>query len=135
MVLSLDGAFMDSEVYVNGTKVVENHWWNPFSADLTDKLVLGENVITIYVKVDQPNSRWYSGAGIMRKVYLVECEPEGTTGVEFFKVTTPNIKNEVGEFVTTRIDLSLTKTDSVILKIRDSSGNVLATGSVSGKEI
>lgn len=52
MVLSFDGVFMDTEVYVNGTKVVENHWWNPFSADITDKLVVGENIIAVYVVVN-----------------------------------------------------------------------------------
>lgn len=113
LVLRFDGAFMDADVYVNGTKAVENHWWNPFSADVTDLLAVGENTIAVHVTVNQPNSRWYSSAGIQRKVWLDECEPEGAPGVEFFNVTTPNIAAEAEGLVTTRIRVKLTNEASV----------------------
>lgn len=68
-------------------------------------------------------------------MYLDECEPIGTAGVELFKVTTPNIANEAGGLVTTRIDLSLTKDASVQLWIKDAAGNVMSYGTAKGKEI
>lgn len=52
LVLRFDGAFMDVDVYVNGTKAAENHWWNPFSADVTDLLAVGENAIAVHVTVN-----------------------------------------------------------------------------------
>ena len=51
-ILRFDGAFMDVDVYVNGTKSIENHWWNPFSVDVTDLLAAGENTIAVHVTVN-----------------------------------------------------------------------------------
>jgi beta-galactosidase/beta-glucuronidase len=135
LVLRFDGAFMDVDVYINGAKVAENHWWNPFSVDVTDQLTVGENAIAVHVTANQPNSRWYSSAGIQRKVWLDECEPEGTPGVELFKVTTPNVANEAGGLVTTRVSMKLTREAAVQIYVKDASGKALAYGAAKGKDI
>ena len=72
-VLHLDGAYMNTSVFVNGTLVgTRPYGFISFSYDITPYLdKQGDNVIA--VKVDnsqQPNSRWYTGCGIYRHVYL-----------------------------------------------------------------
>ncbi|MBQ9766755.1 MAG: DUF4982 domain-containing protein [Lachnospiraceae bacterium] len=67
-----DGVYMNSTVYLNGAPVYD--WKNGYSAfelDLTDDLAEGENTIFVQVRFQAPNSRWYSGAGIYRNVWLV----------------------------------------------------------------
>ena len=72
-VLHFDGAYMNTSVFVNGTLVgTRPYGFISFSYDITPYLdKQGDNVIA--VKVDnsqQPNSRWYTGCGIYRHVYL-----------------------------------------------------------------
>ena len=72
-VLHFDGAYMNTSVFVNGTLAgTRPYGFISFSYDITPYLdKQGDNVIA--VKVDnsrQPNSRWYTGCGIYRHVYL-----------------------------------------------------------------
>jgi beta-galactosidase len=72
-----DGVYMNSDVWING-KHLGNYpfGYNSFYYDLDPFLKTGENVIA--VKVDnskQPNSRWYSGSGIYRHVWLIRTNP------------------------------------------------------------
>lgn len=59
--LRFEGIYMDSEIYVNGTKVMEwKYGYSTFEADLTEQLVNGWNEISVGVHVRHPNSRWYA---------------------------------------------------------------------------
>ena len=74
-VLHFDGAYMNTSVYVNGQLVgMRPYGFISFSCDITPYLKKqGDNVVA--VKVDnskQPNSRWYTGCGIYRHVYLMK---------------------------------------------------------------
>ncbi len=70
-ILRFDGVYMDSTVYVNGDAVGgRGYGYSCFSIDITDKLHTGENEIYVRVRYQAPNTRWYSGAGIFRNVYL-----------------------------------------------------------------
>ena len=74
--LRFEGVYMDSRVYVNGVLAGENKYgYTTFDVDITDFLNEGENEITVRVDHQAPNSRWYSGAGIFRKVWLNEYTP------------------------------------------------------------
>lgn len=73
-----------STVYLNGEQVGGHAYgYVPFMVDLTDKLNLGaENLLTVRVDnraVEGENiasgDRWYSGAGIIREVWLLVDEP------------------------------------------------------------
>lgn len=69
--LSFEGVYMDSSVYVNGT--FAGNWkygYSSFEYDITSFLKAGENEILVQVCHEAPNSRWYSGAGIYRNVWL-----------------------------------------------------------------
>lgn len=70
-ILRFDGVYMDSTVYVNGEKAGGREYgYSCFSVDITDKLHDGENEIYVRVRYQSPNTRWYSGAGIFRNVFL-----------------------------------------------------------------
>ncbi len=69
--LYFEGVYMNCTVYVNGAVCKEwRYGYTSFEAELTDYLHDGENEITVLVRHEAPNSRWYSGAGIFRDVYL-----------------------------------------------------------------
>jgi beta-galactosidase len=71
ILLYFDGVYMDSTLYVNQQLIGE--WKNGYSSfehEITDALVEGENEILVKVVHQSPNSRWYSGAGIYRNVWL-----------------------------------------------------------------
>lgn len=69
--LCFDGVYMDSSLYINQTFVEEwKYGYSSFEHDITDALVEGENEILVKVVFQSPNSRWYSGAGIYRNVWL-----------------------------------------------------------------
>lgn len=74
--LKFDGIMMHSTVEINGSRVLEHHYgYSPFEADITDYISYGEkNRITINTNSGiQPSSRWYSGCGIIRSVYLTHA--------------------------------------------------------------
>jgi len=72
--LHFDGIMMNAALEVNGCQVMLHHYgYTPFWADITSYIYWGEdNRITVSVNPSmQPNSRWYTGAGIFRSVELV----------------------------------------------------------------
>ena len=65
---------MNATVDINGGKAALQHYgYVPFCVDITPYLYFGkENRVTITVNPSmQPNSRWYSGAGMFRSVELL----------------------------------------------------------------
>ena len=75
--LEFDGVYMNSTVYVNGQKVgFRPYGYSSFEYDITECLKEGRNIIAVKVdNSDQPNSRWYSGCGIYRHVWLTKTSP------------------------------------------------------------
>ena len=75
--LEFDGVYMNSTVYVNGQKVgFRPYGYSSFEYDITPYVKEGENVVAVRVdNSDQPNSRWYSGCGIYRHVWLTKTNP------------------------------------------------------------
>ncbi|KAB8130998.1 DUF4982 domain-containing protein [Gracilibacillus oryzae] len=71
VLLYFDGVYMDSTLYVNKQFVGEwKYGYSSFEHDITDYLAAGDNEIVLKVVHQSPNSRWYSGAGIYRNVWL-----------------------------------------------------------------
>jgi len=92
--IDFDGVYRDSEVWINGHYLGKRpNGYISFTYDLTPCLNFGDKENVIAVKVDnsgQPNSRWYSGSGIYRNVWLT------TVNKTYFKqwgtfITTPKI--------------------------------------------
>ena len=66
-----DGIYMDSRIYINGVEAFEwKNGYTTFEFDATPFLQVGQNEIVVRVIYESPNSRWYSGAGIYRNVWL-----------------------------------------------------------------
>ena len=76
--IRFDGVYMLSDVWINGEKLgTHAYGYTPFTYDLTPHLKTGQEN-TIAVRVDnaqQKNSRWYSGSGIYRHVWLDIRQP------------------------------------------------------------
>ncbi|MDO4933148.1 MAG: glycoside hydrolase family 2 TIM barrel-domain containing protein [Prevotella sp.] len=70
--IAFDGVYMNSTVYVNGREVgFRPYGYSSFEYDITPYVTAGDNVVAVRVdNSDQPNSRWYSGCGIYRHVWL-----------------------------------------------------------------
>ena len=75
--LEFDGVYMNSTVYVNGKKIgFRPYGYSSFEYDITPYVHEGKNVVAVRVdNSDQPNSRWYSGCGIYRHVWLTKTNP------------------------------------------------------------
>ena len=75
--LEFDGVYMNSTVYVNGQEVgFRPYGYSSFEYDVTPYVHEGDNVVAVRVdNSDQPNSRWYSGCGIYRHVWLTQTGP------------------------------------------------------------
>lgn len=71
--LRFEGVYMDSALYVNGKLAGEwKYGYSTFEFEIGELLNDGENLIAVRVNYQSPNSRWYSGAGIYRNVWLKE---------------------------------------------------------------
>ncbi len=75
--IDFDGAYMNATVYINGHELgTRPYGYASFSYDLTPWLHPGRNVVAVRVdNAEQPNSRWYSGCGIYRNVWLRVLDP------------------------------------------------------------
>lgn len=100
--IDFDGVYCRSEVFINGHSLGKRpNGYISFRYDLTPYLQFGGRVNTMVVKVDnsqQPNSRWYSGSGIYRHVWLVKKQP---VHIEKYgvQVTTPQITARQAELL------------------------------------
>lgn len=90
--LEFDGVYMNSDVWINGVHLGHRPYgYSSFAYDVTKHLRSGINVVAVRVdNSEQPNSRWYTGSGIYRHVWLTVVNPlhVGHWGVY---VTTPRV--------------------------------------------
>ncbi len=131
--LRFDGSMMNTTVEINGAKAALQHYgYAPFEADLTQLVYFGKMnrlVITCNPSM-QPNSRWYSGAGIFRGVELVhvpavhlawggltaytkaiDYRADGTPETAFLKLSA-EVKNEFAENRVVRVSFTLIREDN-----------------------
>lgn len=92
--IDFDGVYRNSEVWINGHYLGKRpNGYISFSYNLTGYLKYGGQQNVIAVRVDnsgQPNSRWYSGSGIYRHVWLTTVNHTHFTKWGTF-ITTPQI--------------------------------------------
>ena len=71
-ILEFEGVYHNAEVWLNGQKAAfRPYGYTNFYVDCAPYLHAGENELRVIARnADQPNSRWYSGAGIYRPVQL-----------------------------------------------------------------
>jgi beta-galactosidase len=66
-----DGVYMNADVWVNNISYETHAYgYTSFYFDISASLVPGDNIIAVQVKNEGPTSRWYSGTGIYRHVWI-----------------------------------------------------------------
>ncbi len=137
--IQFDGVYMDSYVWINGHLLGNRpNGYNSFEYDLTPYLSFGEqarNVIAVKVNNKQPSSRWYSGSGIYRNVWLTKLSPVHIAYCGMF-ATTAEITDETA-VVNVSVDV-LNETEaaeSVIVYTEITDSNGVLKSSSSSKEI
>lgn len=126
-VIAFDGVYMNATVYVNGHKLgTRPYGYSSFEYDITPYInKVGDNVVAVRVNnSDQPNSRWYSGCGIYRHVWLKKSAESYITQWGQYVSTTPQ-----GE-VKIKVDVHVAggKKMTVRHTILDAAGKVVAKG-------
>lgn len=94
--VDFDGVYMNSTVWINGNCLgTRPYGYSSFRYDITPYLNYGgDNVMAVRVdNSDQPNSRWYSGCGIYRHVWIVKTSPIHVDHWGTYVVTDGNIVN------------------------------------------
>lgn len=129
--LEFDGVYHRATVYVNGREVgFHPYGYTAFAYDITDYLIPGgENLVAVRVDhSDCPTSRWYSGSGIYRHVWLNVTDPVHV-GLWGTYVTTPAVSVEQASVrVETTVENDLSRPVAVSLgsELRSPSGRVVA---------
>ncbi len=119
VLLRFDGVYMDADVWLNGEHLGDHPYgYTPFSFDLTTHLKPGENVLSVRVQNLGKNSRWYSGSGIFRHVWLTVTDPVRVP-LWGIRVITPHVTKQTATVnVTTTVENGLDKEAQVILRTR-----------------
>lgn len=114
-----EGVYMSSEVFINGKSLgIYPYGYSSFSYNLSPYLEFGkENVIAVRVNNSQQvNSRWYSGSGIYRHVWMMVTDRVHVAhwGVA---ITTPDITSKKATVqVKTLVKNEMSSTQSIVLK-------------------
>jgi beta-galactosidase len=131
--IEFDGVYLNSEVLINGHYLGKRPYgYSTFEYELTPYLVYGANVIA--VKVDnsqQPNSRWYSGSGIYRNVWLTTLDPAHVEHWGTY-VSTPEVNEQSASvLIQTKVSNGSNSSAPVNLTtiIQDASGREVARAS------
>ena len=126
-----DGVYMNSTVTINGhTLGTRPFGYISFEYDLTPFLKFNgqENILTVRVENKQPNSRWYSGSGIYRNVWL---DKRGDVFVKNWGtyITTPvvNKNNAVVNISTTLVSAGRRKNVLLKTSVYQPDGNLVQT--------
>jgi len=121
VLLDVDGAYMCAHVFFNETLLTMHPYgYTPFLVDLTDYIIPEiKNKLEIRTNDMQPSSRWYSGAGIYRDVFVWTGGSHRIAPWDLF-VTTPTADGKVNAAVRVTADFDA---EAVIrFTVRDAEG-------------
>ena len=131
--IEFDGVYMNSDVWINGHHLGNHPYgYTSFHYDVTPYLKYGDSKNILAVRVDnskQPNSRWYSGSGIYRHVWLLITDKLHVDHWGTF-VTTPEVSKESATVeIKTRIknETNVCKQVDLITTIIDKDNKVVKT--------
>ena len=96
--LQFDGVYMNADFWLNGTHLGHHPYgYTSFAYDITDKIKFdSKNILAVQVKNEGKNSRWYSGSGIYRHVWLTSMEPVHVEQWGTY-ITTPKVDSSAAE--------------------------------------
>ena len=129
--IDFDGIYMNSEVFINGQSLGKRPYgYISFGYDITPYLKWNEkNVIAVRVdNSEQPNSRWYSGCGIYRNVWLTKTNPVHVDEWGTYVTTSEISNNNATLNIVTTVQNSGNNNETVTLKsiLNDMDGSVVA---------
>ncbi|MDH7513047.1 MAG: beta galactosidase jelly roll domain-containing protein [Clostridiales bacterium] len=134
--IEFDGVYRNSEVWINGNSLGQRPYgYSSFRYELTPFLKYRDEKNLLAVRVDnsqQPNSRWYSGSGIYRNVWLVTTEKIFVDHWGTF-ITTPEVSQEYAKVsVQTQVRNTTPEDQPVMLKtiIYDAAGKKVSAVAV-----
>jgi len=133
--LQFDGVYMNADVWLNGKHLgFHPYGYTPFYYDITSFLnPAGQtNIVAVRVKNEGLNSRWYSGSGINRHVWLTMVDPVHIDVSGGIYITTPAVSESSAEVkvVTTLVNAG-TNDENIVLQIQlfDPSGKLAGSSS------
>ncbi len=131
--IEFDGAMSNSRVWINGHELgVRPYGYTGFGFDLTPYLNFGaNNVIAVRLTPEDRSSRWYSGAGIYRHVWIDITAPLHVARWGTY-VTTPSVsdaESSVAVKTEVRNQLSVERKVTLATYIRDASNNIVGRAS------
>jgi len=128
--LQFDGIYMNAEVWLNGKRLGKHPYgYTSFSYDITERLKWDTiNVLSVKVRNEGENSRWYAGSGIYRHVWLKRMGPVhvGQWGTY---ITTPAISTSAAKVHLQTTVLNTTKETApvkVVTRILNAQGREVA---------
>lgn len=128
--LDFDGIMYVSDVYVNGQKVASGEYgYLGFEAEISGYLKFdAPNVVAVYAATGPWNaSRWYTGAGIFRDVYLEVKNPTHIARHGVY-VTTPEVGHDRATVaVQVEVDGYQEHDASILVRILDPDGKPVAS--------
>lgn len=134
LTVQFDGVYMDSDVWINGRHLGNHPYgYTGFAYDLTPYLHYGAESNVIAVRVDnsaQPSSRWYSGSGIDRNVWLTATEPVHVAHWGTY-VTTPEVSTTAA---TVRIETHVANAAGAAAAVTVESEVLAPNGAVVGQD-
>ena len=116
-----DGVYMNSDVWLNGHHLGNHPYgYTSFAYDLTSYLKSAgrENILAVRIRNEGKNSRWYSGSGIFRHVWLTVNEPVRVPLWGVY-VTTPKASKDTATVkVTTEVQNGSGADAKVVVRMR-----------------
>jgi beta-galactosidase len=140
ILIQFDGVYMNSQVWINGISLgTRPYGYSSFEYDLTPYVNFGgtSNILAVRVNNNQPTSRWYSGSGIYRHVWLTKVNPVHVTNSGVF-VTTPTVSSTSASVsVATEVQNQAASSASVTVTttISDPNGASVATNTSAASDI
>jgi beta-galactosidase len=131
--IDFDGVYRNSEVFINGHSLgIRPYGYSSFQYDLTPFLKYGSDNNVIAVKVDnsvQPNSRWYSGSGIYRNVWITTLNKSHVDRWGTY-ITTPEVSTQQATVtVETKVVNDGASQPVIETTLFDAAGNKVASAS------
>lgn len=120
VLIQFDGVFHNADVWINGHHAGNHPYgYTAFWLDLTDNIVYGKNnVIAVKIRNEGENSRWYTGSGIYRHVWLQISDPVHIAQWGIY-ITTPEVSAEQAKVsVKTKVENLSGKTEDVKIVTR-----------------
>jgi beta-galactosidase len=114
--LYFEGAYRNATVFLDGEELVKHAYgYTPFRVDLSEHVEPGRtHLLQVHVNNEpQPNSRWYSGSGLYRPVWLERRDPVHLVP-ESLQASTTRLSSEEAEVVVTADFVNGLETDGAL---------------------